>query len=106
MIDKTCTCYGKHYDDIHISCHGGITYSRNYLPYVDDQKGDWWIGFDCGHYGDGYDVECTLKYFKIKIDNPTGLTAKTCEFAANECMKIVDQLNTDNIISKSNNNDV
>lgn len=44
--------YGKHYDQIPVQCHGGLTFSElvpaanKFLP-----KG-YWIGFDCAHLGD------------------------------------------------------
>lgn len=51
--------YGKHYDDIDVNVHGGLTYSAgdNKLLYPSGDKGLWWIGFDCAHYGDGKDFD-------------------------------------------------
>jgi len=41
---------GKHYDDIDLPCHGGMTFSGEgtgeYLP-----KGFYWYGWDYGHAG-------------------------------------------------------
>lgn len=40
--------------DVVFDVHGGITYSgdgRGVYPAPSD--GGWWLGFDCGHYGDG-----------------------------------------------------
>ncbi len=34
-----------------IECHGGVTYGRDYRPYA-EPDGNWWIGFDCAHFGD------------------------------------------------------
>ena len=45
-----------------ISCHGGITYSESKLHCCDDED-TWWIGFDCAHFGDGYDIETAKQYF-------------------------------------------
>ena len=56
-IDVTETLLnGKEYDDIDVQCHGGLTYSRDYLTTV-DKKG-WFIGWDYGHYMDfaGYEL--------------------------------------------------
>ncbi len=50
LIPKGHLAYGKHYDDIDVSVHGGLTYAEEYL-FVQPEKG-WWIGFDCGHAGD------------------------------------------------------
>lgn len=43
--------YGKHYDNIPVYVHGGLTFASE----GDGdrwQKGYWWIGFDCAHWGD------------------------------------------------------
>lgn len=47
---------GVDYSDIDILCHGGLTYSRDYLDTV-DKKG-WFIGWDYAHYNDfaGYEM--------------------------------------------------
>lgn len=45
-----------------IGCHGGITYNRDYL-YHQERKDLCWIGFDCAHCFDGYDVETAKKLF-------------------------------------------
>lgn len=42
------------YHEIDIECHGGLTYSRDYLSAVDTEKSDgkWYIGWDYAHCGD------------------------------------------------------
>ena len=67
--------YNVDYPDIPIECHGGLTYSRSYLIHTDD-KNVWWIGFDTGHYGDGYDYESALELFKPYPKNIEGLKRK------------------------------
>lgn len=43
--------YRDYYDnDIHINCHGGITYSANRL--LDGLDNGWYIGWDYTHLGD------------------------------------------------------
>ena len=45
--------------------HGGITFS-GFRPHVggnDATNYIWWLGFDCAHLGDGYDIESARKYF-------------------------------------------
>ena len=44
-LPKGHPLYGKHYDDLAIECHGGLTYSKF-------EDNDWVIGFDCAHGGD------------------------------------------------------
>ncbi len=41
--------FGKHYDSIDVSVHGGLTYAN----FGDNNT--YWIGFDCAHYGDAVD---------------------------------------------------
>ena len=45
--------YGKHYDDVPAEVHGGLTYSGGGSYPVDGDE--WWLGFDCAHYGDAPD---------------------------------------------------
>lgn len=58
-IPNTHKYYGKHYDDINLYVHGGLTYSDDYL-YLNEHKKikGWFIGWDYAHYGDfvGYDM--------------------------------------------------
>lgn len=64
FIDKNHPLYKKHYDDIDIDVHGGLTFSDdhliNVLEYSDKYKYetlqrinyDWIIGWDYNHLGD------------------------------------------------------
>lgn len=55
--------YGKSYDEIsdYIDVHGGVTFAGK----RDFSKEDlWWIGFDCGHYGDKSDIESMERYME------------------------------------------
>lgn len=96
--------YGKSYDDIPISCHCGLTYASRKLHAQNDTD-KWWIGFDCGHCCDGYDVdkikefyaddenimtqtERMADYFKICNENPV----RKLEYCEEECKKIVEQI--------------
>ena len=103
-IPKQSKLYGKNYDDIDVYCHGGLTYSKDYLNGIPEQD-LWWIGFDCGHYGDGKDFKAAKKYFSDPkvldlinqmeyLDNmfPLYEGAKSLEFCEQECMQIVDQI--------------
>lgn len=61
-IPKGHKLFNVDYCEIDVSCHGGLTYSESYL--VDQTDDDiWWIGFDCGHYMDGYDLEKAKELF-------------------------------------------
>ena len=59
-IPKDHVLYGRHFNNILLDCHGGLTYSDDGYP-LDD--GNWYIGFDCAHWGDGKDYDAIKKYF-------------------------------------------
>lgn len=53
--------YGKDYDDIKVSVHGGLTYSR--------QEGKYWvIGFDCAHFNDT-PATCPKEYVEKETES-------------------------------------
>ena len=85
-------------------CHCGITYIENHLYYQDD-KNITWVGFDCGHDCDGYDIESMKKYFGhdpgfmemfglmenyYKTVNEL-YEFRTLEYCEIECKRMVDQ---------------
>ena len=91
----------RHYDEYDIDCHGGLTYGAEPLPVDYGQKEKNYIGFDCGHYGDGNDFELALKYgliSKNKYVSYCNLAWKGCYYVMQvddvdaECRKIVDQM--------------
>lgn len=103
--------YGKHYDDIPVDCHGGLTYSEGFLPVLEDSwdnKDLWWIGFDTGHLGDGYDLDAAIRLFKEYPETVQSIKAfrkvrqgsplldrgavRTLEYCKNECLRIISQV--------------
>lgn len=79
--------YGKDYDDLGISIHGGLTFGSNFdseyfLEWTKDLQieGDvnvenfekfdnyWMIGFDTAHYGDDI-INCSLQYVINETEN-------------------------------------
>ncbi len=88
-----------------INCHGGITYVENYLYGQRDQD-ILWIGFDCGHCFDGFDIEKIKEYYKDneRVMKPfvimqtfyrernKELEVRTLKYVEEECKKIVEQL--------------
>jgi len=50
--------YQKKYDDLHVSCHGGLTYGDMcqgaicHVPEPGEPEHLYWLGFDCAHSGD------------------------------------------------------
>ena len=78
---------GKHYNDIDIVCHCGLTYSREFLQTV-DKKG-WFIGWDYAHYCDFAGYELVMPE-NIRTNGKMWTTAEI----VNECKEVIDQLVT------------
>ena len=93
--------YGKEFDFIPVDCHCGLTYSNNCL-YHETDTDLWWIGFDCGHCCDGFDLEKLDEYFENSIKNQIMRDYhkmineehefRTLEYVKKNCIGIVDQL--------------
>jgi hypothetical protein len=81
-VPKGHKLYGKDYNDMDISCHGGLTYSRDYLQFQPESD-IWWIGFDTAHANDLYS-------FKYSYDD--NAVYRDMEYVKNECKKIINQL--------------
>lgn len=100
-VPKTHPAYGKDYDELHIDCHGGLTYADDHLYNQDDAE-TWWLGFDCGHAGDGKDIAATRRYFpacyeklrKYGYYNSSFLGSRPCslDYAKVHCRRIAEQL--------------
>ena len=85
-VDVTETLLnGKEYDSIEIQCHGGLTYSRDYLSTVDKQG--WFIGWDYAHYNDyaGYEI-------MFPSDLQSGGKRWTTEEIVDECKDVIDHI--------------
>lgn len=60
LIPKSHPLHGKHYDDIDVDVHGGLTFSElvdddmieHWEELTDKDKGMWMVGFDTAHLGD------------------------------------------------------
>lgn len=104
-IPKGHELYHIDYNDISICCHGGLTYSRPYLVDQNDED-TWWIGFDTGHYGDGYDYDVAIDLFKDYPETVEQINrikelncgfndyfmARSLQYCKKECEAIVDQI--------------
>lgn len=62
-VGITSPAFGKAWDELEVSVHGGVTYARlaewdaepegiSFVPPTKGQGQVWAIGFDCAHYGD------------------------------------------------------
>lgn len=66
--------------------------------------GDWWIGFDCGHYGDTKDYEKAWEVWKDNEDilrrleedrnyaPDLGGAVRSLEYVQSECRSLIDQI--------------
>lgn len=72
-IPKESKLFGKDYDDINISVHGGLTYADDHLQ--DIKKDTWFIGWDYAHLGD---------YFGFDSLFDTGINRKSKKWTTEE----------------------
>ena len=87
--------YGKNLEELNkIRVHGGVTYgfdNRKGYP-VKTKEPMFFIGFDCGHYGDAPDPSVAARIPTISVYlNPGGID-RTREFVENECHEMAKQL--------------
>lgn len=86
----------------YFSVHGGITYAdggkNSHHPIGSDY---WWLGFDCGHYGDCPDYDLLEKLWGDNIivrhriqdrDIYEEYEVRTLEYVQQECRNLVDQI--------------
>lgn len=98
----------KDVDDLgYLSCHGGVTYAKSHLDNCDD-KDTWWIGFDCAHCFDGYDIELAKQHFGDDPDfkrifhimedfwresnKDSEVEIRSLVYVKDECKKLIDQI--------------
>lgn len=100
-LPKNHKYYKKEYKEIPVSCHCGLTYGDTSL-FGQEDKDIYWIGFDCGHCCDGFDLDKLDEYYGNRVENSIMRNYqkminaehefRTVEYVKNECMGIVDQL--------------
>ena len=98
----------KSTDDLgYLDCHGGVTYAESHLYNCDDEN-TWWIGFDCAHCFDGYDVDAANQYFEDDPDfkrifhtmedfwkesnNDSEIEIRSLAYVKDERKKLIDQI--------------
>jgi hypothetical protein len=79
--------FGKHYDDVEVNVHGGLTYAA-------EEDGLWCFGYDCAHWDDAKDHEIMSDEYKMAFMNwpNDGGTIKTLDFCVAECESLAKQL--------------
>lgn len=104
-LPKESKFYQKEYDFVPVDCHCGLTYASSGL-YGQTDKDTWWIGFDCGHCCDGFDLEKANEYFKNDKETQQCLTMmkdyhsmlnaehefRTLDYVKENCRHIVEQI--------------
>lgn len=79
--------YEKHYDEVDVEVHGGLTYSDHcqkdgpicHLPNPGDPDNVWWLGFDTCHWND----------YSPGLDSALRMTGNNCERGVYRDMKYV-----------------
>lgn len=90
--------------DVYFNVHGGLTYSSNNNGTYPVESNLWWLGFDCGHYGDGKDLDLVEKYWgddpriqtMLRIEKSYPYTddepVRSMDYVTNECKALVNQI--------------
>ena len=68
--------YNKHYEDIDIECHGGVTYSEK------EEDGKYWVGWDYAHLGDYvgiYEMDILKDYIHLHTNEKKWMTKELKE---------------------------
>lgn len=79
-IPKGHRLFRKEYDEIDVTCHGGLTYSSIGLPGFNEH--DWVIGWDYSHSDD--------LYYGASFTMPG--RAWTTDEVISECISVIDQI--------------
>lgn len=87
--------FGKHYNDIDVDVHGGLTYSEEcsgsicHIPEAGEEDQTHWFGFDCAHLYDhrpGHDSSSRL------FGDDPNMCYKNIAFVKAETEKLAEQL--------------
>lgn len=86
--------YNKEYNECDIQCHGGLTYSENFLiAYPCKEDGVWWLGWDYAHAGDYTELMFKRGNTGIVIKtNESGLIKHTTKEIQQDCFNVIEQL--------------
>jgi hypothetical protein len=90
--------YHKEYDTLHLSVHGGVTFTdltgpkpfenladKEYPVPTDDYI--WWVGFDCAHAYDGF-----IEHSMLAIAIPNNGPVRSRSYVMEECESLARQL--------------
>ena len=93
-ITKGNQYFEKEYNEVPVDVHGGLTYSAFcneggkicHVPLPGRSHRVWWLGFDCGHWGD-------LIPGMLKYGVNLGDRYRDIEYVKKECRNLALQLN-------------
>lgn len=85
--------------DILFDVHGSLTFAGDNHP---EKCGLWWLGFDCGHAGDGHDLDKIEELWgdidyireRVAIDRKYYIydPIRSLEYVQQECRNLADQI--------------
>lgn len=73
--------------DVLFDVHGSLTFAGNR-----HSDTDWWLGFDCGHYGDGRDLSIMDEEFQQIWGCGGDGPIRTAEYVEGECQSLARQI--------------
>lgn len=89
-IPKSSKYFNIDYDNIPIECHGGLTYSSNYLRSIANEDEErFFIGWDYAHYMD------YVGYYNLNEFQPSfseHLKKFTTKEIVDDCLEVIEQL--------------
>lgn len=95
-VPRSHAAYGKDYHELHLDVHGGLTYSeecRGVICHVIDKKDNlYWLGFDCGHFGDFVPYLYARKKDPSFIKNGYRIIYRNFEYVKRETEHLANQL--------------
>jgi len=96
--------YATEIEQDKLNIHGGLTWNSKRLPLTiqlsSDHSNSYWLGFDCSHFGDySPRLDKTFGSYLTRMLFPNGdsftETYKTLEFAKNELIQLIEQIESD-----------
>ena len=84
--------HGKHYDDVSADVHGGLTFSEADVPCdAEGEDNGWWLGFDCGRVGDGWDRSIASHPDQLSDTMVTQGPIRDTDYVRDECIALANQ---------------
>ena len=89
--------------ELYFDVHGSLTYSDGGGSYPVESV-LWWLGFDCGHYNDGKDLDKVMELWgddpriqrRVEIEKEypidEGCPIRELDYVQQECRNLVDQI--------------